>query len=61
VIAHAGGLPVEEVLPVLVSGGGAWLLLWRTSLGARLRSTRHPSTGGRGAGGDVARHGPDSS
>jgi hypothetical protein len=40
VIAHVGGVPVEEVLPVLMSGAGAWLLLWLTSLGARLRATR---------------------
>jgi hypothetical protein len=41
VIAHVGGLPVEEVLPALLTGGGAWLILWLTSLGARLRATRH--------------------
>jgi hypothetical protein len=35
VIAHIGGLPVEEVLPVLMSGGGAWLIL-------RLRRTFTP-------------------
>lgn len=39
-IAHVGGLPVEEVVPVLMSGAGAWLILWLTSLGARLRLTR---------------------
>ncbi len=38
-IAHAGGLPVEEVVPALVSGGGAFLVLL-TSLGTRLRSSR---------------------
>jgi hypothetical protein len=42
-IAHVGGLPVEEVLPALMSGGGAWLILRLTSLGARLRPTRHPA------------------
>jgi hypothetical protein len=42
-IAHVGGLPLEEVLPALMSGGGAWLILRLTSLGARLRPTRHPA------------------
>jgi hypothetical protein len=27
VIAHVGGLPVEEILPTLMSGVGAWLVL----------------------------------
>jgi hypothetical protein len=36
VIAHIGGLPVEEVLPALVSGAGTWFILRLTSLGARL-------------------------
>jgi hypothetical protein len=40
VIAHLGGLPVEEVLPALMSGVGAWLILRLTSLGARLRARR---------------------
>ena len=40
-IAHVGGLPVEELLPTLLSGGGAWVILRLTSLGARRRSTRH--------------------
>lgn len=35
-IAHVGGLPVEEALPALMSGGGAWLILRLTSLGGRL-------------------------
>ena len=26
-IAHVGGLPVEEILPTLMSGVGAWLVL----------------------------------
>ena len=26
-IAHVGGLPVEEILPTLMSGLGAWLVL----------------------------------
>lgn len=38
-IAHVSGLPVEEVLPALMSGGGAFLILL-TSLGTRLRSSR---------------------
>jgi hypothetical protein len=40
VIAHVGGLPVEEVLPVLMSGVGTWLILRLTSLGAPLRARR---------------------
>ena len=39
-IAHVGGLPVEEVLPALMSGVGAWLILRLTWLGARLRARR---------------------
>jgi hypothetical protein len=39
-MAHVGGLPVEEVLPALMSGVGAWLILRLTSLGARLRARR---------------------
>jgi hypothetical protein len=40
VIAHVGGLPVEEILPALMSGGAVWLTVLVTSLGARLRGTR---------------------
>jgi hypothetical protein len=40
VIAHVAGVPVEEVLPVLMSGVGAWLIVRLTSLGARLRARR---------------------
>ena len=36
---HVSGLPVEEVLPALISGSGAALILL-TSLGTRLRSSR---------------------
>ena len=38
-IAHVSGLPVEEVVPVLMTSGGAVLILL-TSLGTRLRSSR---------------------
>jgi hypothetical protein len=58
VIAHVGDLPVEEVLPALMSGVGAWLILRLTSLGARLRPTRHPPAGRGGGGGDAARREP---
>ena len=37
---HVSGLPVEEVLPALMSGSGAVLLILLTSLGTRLRSSR---------------------
>jgi hypothetical protein len=36
VIAHVGGLPVEEVLPALMSGVGVWLVLWLTWLATRV-------------------------
>jgi hypothetical protein len=36
---HVSGVPVEEVLPALMSGSGAVLILL-TSLGTRLRSSR---------------------
>lgn len=45
-IAHVGGLPVEEVLPALMSGVGGWLMLRLTSLGAprsHARGLRVPS------------------
>jgi hypothetical protein len=35
VTGHVSGLPVEELLPTLLSGGGAWVILRLTSLGAR--------------------------
>ena len=41
--AHVSGLPVEELLPALVSGSGAVLILL-TSLGTRLRASRLPPT-----------------
>ena len=42
-IAHmGGGLPVEEVLPALMSGGGLWLALRLTALWAG-RSTKERS------------------
>ena len=59
VIAHVGGLPVEEVLPALMSGVGAWLILRLTSLAARRRPTRHPPAGRGGADGDTAHPGPN--
>jgi hypothetical protein len=39
VTAHVAGLPVEEVVPALVSGMGAWLLLMVTSIGSRRGAT----------------------
>lgn len=36
-IAHIGGVPVEELLPMLVSGIGVGLLLKLTALGSRFR------------------------
>ena len=40
-IAHVGGVPVEEILPSL-AGGGAVLLLARAWMGLRLRRRREP-------------------
>ena len=36
-IAHIGGVPVEETVPALVSGAGAGLLLARGWLASHLR------------------------
>jgi hypothetical protein len=62
VIAHVGGLPVEEVLPALMSGGGVWLILRLTSQAARLRRpTRHPRAvqGAADGGGPSSRDAPE--
>ena len=55
-IAHVGGVPLEEILPSLTGGGGA-LLLARAWLMLRLRLRREPRemTDGR------ALHAPGSS
>jgi hypothetical protein len=47
VIAHVGGLPVEEVLPALLSGGGAWLILQLASLRARTVGNEKRTVNGR--------------
>ena len=39
-IAHIGGLPVEEFLPLLVTGAGGYAVLRVSSLWARLRAGR---------------------
>ena len=39
-IAHIGGLPVEELLPALMSGAGAFLVGRLTVLRARLQRER---------------------
>jgi hypothetical protein len=41
-IAHVGGVPVEELLPTLAGTGGA-LLLVRAWLALHLRRRREPS------------------
>jgi hypothetical protein len=43
VIAHVGGVPLEEILPSL-SGAGAGLLLARTWIMRRLRRGPEPGT-----------------
>jgi hypothetical protein len=43
VIAHVGGVPVEEILPTL-AGTSAGLLLARAWLMLRLRRRREPGT-----------------
>jgi hypothetical protein len=42
VIAHVGGAPVEEILPLLVSGVGAGLLLARAWVVSRVRRPQSP-------------------
>jgi hypothetical protein len=37
---HVSGFPVEELLPTLISGGGALLVLRLRGLGTRLRLGR---------------------
>lgn len=39
-IAHVGGVPVEEFLPLLVTGAGGYAVLRVSSLWARLRAGR---------------------
>ncbi len=39
---HVSGLPVEELLPALMSGGGAFLILRLTAFRAHLRPGRDP-------------------
>lgn len=49
-IAHMAGLPVEELLPVLVSSGGVFLLAGRASLWRlRRKQRRAVPASGRGA------------
>ena len=36
-MAHVGGLPVEEILTVLMSGVGGWLILVLTWIVARVQ------------------------
>jgi hypothetical protein len=43
VIAHVGGVPVEEILPAL-AGTSAVLLAMRAGLMLRLRRRREPGT-----------------
>jgi hypothetical protein len=43
VIAHVGGVPLEEMLPML-AGAGTGLLVVRASLMLRLRRRREPGT-----------------
>lgn len=39
-IAHIGGVPVEEFLPLLVTGAGGYAVLRVSSLWARVRAGR---------------------
>ena len=43
-IGHVSGLPVEELLPTLISGGSAFLILRLTALRARLRPGRNANS-----------------
>ena len=54
---HVGGLPVEELLPVLLGGGGgAWVMLRLATVGTRLarRSVGEAFRGAVGTCGDEA-------
>ncbi len=51
-IAHVGGVPVEETLLPLVSGVGAGLLMARVWIASRLRRPRSPRSSGCGTGND---------
>jgi hypothetical protein len=42
VIAHVGGVPVEEMLPALAAGSGTGLVIARAWLTVRLRRRRGP-------------------
>jgi hypothetical protein len=42
VIAHVGGVPVEEMFPLLVGGMGTGLVLSLTAVVARVRRARSP-------------------
>ncbi|MDY7103727.1 MAG: hypothetical protein S0880_21300 [Actinomycetota bacterium] len=44
-IAHVGGLPIEEVVPLLLSGGGAFVLLRLRTLRMRRRPLRRRRAG----------------
>jgi hypothetical protein len=52
VIAHVGGVPLEETLLPLVSGMGAGLLMARVWIASRIRRPRSSRSPGCGAGGD---------
>jgi hypothetical protein len=41
-LAHVGGVPVEEMLPALAAGSGTGLVIARTWLTLRLRRRRGP-------------------
>jgi hypothetical protein len=42
VIAHVGGVPVEEMLPLLVGGATTGVVLSLTAVVARVRRARTP-------------------
>lgn len=60
-IAHVGGLPVEETLPLLLSGAGGGLLIARAWVGSHIR--RLPAGRQKGAGrspvGRISTESPD--
>lgn len=51
-IAHVGGVPLEEAVLPLMSGIGAGLLMARVWIASRVRRPRSPRSSGCGAGGD---------
>ena len=53
-IAHVGGLPVEELLPVVIGSSGAWLIYGLSLFGRRRERDRGRGRGGPARSADLA-------